>query len=221
MSTAATELFLRFACPACSNRLTVPVRKAGVSAPCPKCSEPVSAPPLDYSVAGYDEIAGSVLASRPAPEPAQAKTRVDELPSPAPLAADPVVGRADPWRFSLPWRAGWTWYLIYWGVVSLCGALLSEGHQLHGTSADTFLVLFGGLWLFFLGKRATPYLVQLCYPTITCPGCREVHDARGMWLCGCGFKSHRPRHLLAKCPGCGERPGRTDCPRCGVTIQVA
>lgn len=258
MATSAlpTELVLKFACPSCGNRLTMPVRKAGKTAPCPKCAHQVVAPPIDSSVDGYDQIAASVrsaasphasqgtaaamppggsprgtsvTAPSPAPlpqsvqpppqpqpaspPPAPVKEPLDELPEFLPIVSDPVVGRTARPGFSMPWRARWTWRLIFWGVVFFFGFLFDQ------TKFGPFAFL-GCFWLFIAGRYVTTWVLPLCYGSFTCPGCHEVHNAVAFWDCGCGYHPHKAKHLFNKCPACGEGGGRTNCPRCGVTMLI-
>lgn len=73
----------------------------------------------------------------------------------------------------------------------------------------------------FLGWLLAPWLVPILVSKLTCPSCHEEIDAVNVWQCGCGYKDHRERHVLAmKCPKCGSRFGHVDCPRCSATILL-
>jgi hypothetical protein len=79
-----------------------------------------------------------------------------------------------------------------------------------------FLFLF---WL-VVGPFVTTWALPLLYRSFRCPGCHEVHDAVGLWNCGCGYVPHRSKHLFGRCPECGERGGKTKCPCCGVSMLI-
>lgn len=144
------------------------------------------------------------------PPPLPVKVSPHELPPPV---ADPIVGRTNRGGFAFPWRARWTWYLIFWGVFFFV-AFLFDSTKFGGFA---FLAVF---WLLLVGRYVTTWVVPLCHRSFTCPGCREVHPAVGYWNCGCGYKPHKPKHLFSKCPACGEGGGRTDCLRCGATMLL-
>jgi hypothetical protein len=70
-----------------------------------------------------------------------------------------------------------------------------------------------------LGRPIAYLLVPFFVSTISCPGCGEEMDAVDTWDCGCGYHSHRERHILAgHCPSCAKATGKINCPRCGCTI---
>jgi hypothetical protein len=89
-------------------------------------------------------------------------------------------------------------------------------------SADIFVLIWVGGWIFlwlFLGPYVARWLLPFFISHLKCPGCGEVISAVNVWNCGCGFRDHKERHILAKvCPKCGERAGHLECPRCQCTI---
>ena len=111
---------------------------------------------------------------------------------------------------------------IYWWTLfglfvlyAISFALLASTPLLGIVIAFVMLLLiwlFGGPWI-------ACWLVPAFVGHVPCPGCKEDIDPVGVWHCGCGYRDHRERHLLAfRCPLCGSRPGHIDCPRCSATI---
>lgn len=79
---------LKFTCPHCEAKLRVPTHLAGVSAPCPKCGETITAP-SDVAAAVFEPGAARRAAAQGSPQPV-ARTRAElPLPVPAGVAAAP------------------------------------------------------------------------------------------------------------------------------------
>ena len=92
---------------------------------------------------------------------------------------------------------------------------------LRDTPYAGIFIAFGMLCTIWVlsGYWIARWLVPAFVAHVRCPGCEEDIDPVGVWHCGCGYRDHRERHLLAfRCPLCGSRPGHINCPRCSATI---
>lgn len=57
-TSIAADLLLRFLCPNCERRLTVPMRSLGIEEECPGCRKRILIPTLDETVTGFQEAVG-------------------------------------------------------------------------------------------------------------------------------------------------------------------
>lgn len=117
--------------------------------------------------------------------------------------------------------------MIFWlplaAMFFLMVAAMNAAGPSHSGAGQTFLLWCCALFVLWLvvGRRIAFRLVPFFVSKLTCPGCGEEIDAIGIWNCGCGYKDHRERHILAKvCPQCGKVAGHVDCPRCDSTILL-
>jgi hypothetical protein len=84
---------LKFTCPHCEAKLRVPTHLAGVSAPCPKCGEMITAP-SDITAAVFEPAGvrrNSPAAAAPARARVEAPAPMTSMPAPAPVAASTAV----------------------------------------------------------------------------------------------------------------------------------
>lgn len=53
-----------------------------------------------------------------------------------------------------------------------------------------------------------------------CLSCGAVIDLVGLYRCGCGFLSHKERHVFSPCPMCGKTFSWINCPECETSIPI-
>jgi len=118
----------------------------------------------------------------------------------------------------------WTYRLLFWGGLAILFLGVAAGAgigELAGSQAPGSVMggIFG-FWLLF-GRRISLWLLPVFVTRIRCPGCKDEHDPRGVWNCGCGYHDHKERNVLSyTCPACGGQIGRFNCPSCEATILL-
>ena len=98
-------------------------------------------------------------------------------------------------------------------------AILYAGMILSATSGRENLFVFSGVAFFgyalTLRVNPLPGLLQCSIIRQTdCPDCGQVIDLVGVWRCGCGFRTWRPRHAFSPCRSCGKIFRWVVCPNC-------
>ena len=53
-----------------------------------------------------------------------------------------------------------------------------------------------------------------------CRECGQPIDLVGLWKCGCGFTTWRPRHAFSPCPNCRRIFSWLVCPSCEASIPI-
>ncbi len=105
------------------------------------------------------------------------------------------------------------------GAVCLTGiyaGIAVNSHRLTEGSAS--------LWLAdILTFRAIPvsrWIEEKLIPEARCFGCGTIIDLVGLYKCGCGFLSHKERHIFGPCPMCGKTFSWIICPECETSIPI-
>lgn len=66
----------------------------------------------------------------------------------------------------------------------------------------------------------TLWIEEKLIPEAVCYGCGAAIDLVGLYKCGCGFLSHKERHLFSPCPMCGKSFSWITCPECETSIPI-
>jgi hypothetical protein len=111
------------------------------------------------------------------------------------------------------------------GLAKISGTQFHEGLSKVRAAASqpaavTFMLWCTGVW-FIAGRWIALWLVPLFVSTITCPRCGDKMSTVAIWGCSCGFNDYRETNILSKrCPQCGAKTARFNCPRCATTILL-
>ena len=71
--------------------------------------------------------------------------------------------------------------------------------------------------------RLLPLSRHLCewlMPEAVCYSCGTVIELVGIFRCGCGFISHKERHVFSPCSMCGKYFSWLSCPICETSIPI-
>ncbi|MHB8172960.1 MAG: hypothetical protein ACYDFU_00675 [Nitrospirota bacterium] len=63
-------------------------------------------------------------------------------------------------------------------------------------------------------------LQELLIPEAVCFGCGTVISLLGIYRDGCGYQSHKERHVFSPCPMCGKYFSWITCPVCETSIPI-
>lgn len=233
------ELLLRFCCPGCRQRLTVPLEKLGsVPGRCPKCQAELTIPEVNDHVRGFGAVRPAPVETSPAPIEQQHVPDADknresrEAWKGLKRFVGGAIGGLATLDLMLPLRglkirnqARIAFFALWLGPYIILATLASIYFKLTGADppgsdllapAVMVYTLFG--W-WPLRRFVMPLLNPTLIPTFRCRGCKEVYEAVGRWTCSCGFTDYRERHVLNfRCPKCERQLGYTECQRCNATI---
>ena len=110
---------------------------------------------------------------------------------------------------------------LHLAVALLCACGMVAG--LASDHEDVFVLSGVTLLGYVLTLRLNP-LPRLVASRIIrqteCPACGQVIDLVGIWRCGCGFVTWRPRHAFSPCPNCGKIFRWLVCPSCEASIPI-
>ena len=164
-----------------------------------------------------DVAVGPPMPSKPLTESPVQNEDVDSA-EPSYSESRQMKSRGAGWRMQ---RAPlWMARAIYWGGLFGLFVCFVGAAALRLPGFGVLVVAAGFFWIMpFLGGKISRFAVRFLMHQYSCPGCHEVHDCVGVWTCGCGYKDHRERHVLAfKCPKCGARFRGGPCQRCDASI---
>ena len=107
------------------------------------------------------------------------------------------------------------------GIVVFCIGLAKVG-SIDGNAAMSEVagVIILGDILTFRIIPLSRKLQELLIPEAVCFGCGTAIELVGIYRDGCGFQSHRERHVFSPCPMCGKYYSWITCPVCETSIPI-
>jgi hypothetical protein len=88
------------------------------------------------------------------------------------------------------------------------------------TMARTFAFLLLFHVLTFRIVPVSRWLQETLIREVECYACGSVIELEGTYKCGCGYISHRERHVFSPCPMCGKYYSWVVCPMCETSITI-
>lgn len=107
------------------------------------------------------------------------------------------------------------------GIAIFCIVLAKSGEIVGSALMPRIAgaILLGDILTFRLIPLSR-HLEELLIPEAVCYSCGTVIDLVGSFRCGCGFLSHKERHVFSPCPMCGKVFLFLTCPSCETSIPI-